>query len=318
LTGKAGATILKRMRGWPSAVARLLVLAVVSLLAVAVVCVAGAQGRAADDGVLNQTDVQDPTGDSNGGPDLSSLTVTTYADGSIQFVVHIANRGLLPAGESVQLFIDLNDDGGRDLVMSLWPSNSASYMERWDGTDWVVVRQLPEAVQTAGLFSVRLPLPVLRDSAGVPYGDQLGVLVGSWTIDPATKEQGKVADDWLPDSTRWIQHQIQVPAAPPTATEPVTTPATTTTAAPTKPAAPSRLTVTCVKHAVHASVTPGKGAKVSSVGFYADGTIEAIDSKAPFAAVLPVKGLRVPVTIRATVHLAAGKTQTLHKQIGVC
>ena len=80
---------------------RLLVLALL-LVTVASLGVAAAAGWVADNGILNQTQTQDPVGDSSGGPDLSSLTVTSYTDGTVSFAVGFANRTTINPGESVQ------------------------------------------------------------------------------------------------------------------------------------------------------------------------------------------------------------------------
>ncbi|MGH3026411.1 MAG: hypothetical protein ACRDLR_08200, partial [Gaiellaceae bacterium] len=133
---------------------RIAVIGVV-LLAIATSATAAPASRA-DDTLLNPMVVQDAPGDSGSAPDLSSLTITSYADGTIQFVVAFANRDFIHPGETVQLFIDLDDNGSEDLNLSIWPLGDPSYLDRWTGTDWSTVRQLPELVQTTGQFSVRL------------------------------------------------------------------------------------------------------------------------------------------------------------------
>lgn len=281
-------------------------------LAVAVVGAAVADGRVADDGILNQTVAQDGVGDSGGSPDLSTLTVTTYADGTISFAVAFANRSFLHLGETVQIFVDLNDDGKEDLNLSIWPNGTPSYLDRWTGSDWADVRQLPELVQTEGQFSVRLSLQELRSAAGVDYGTTIGAVVGAWTTDPATQELRTEADDWLPDSRSWIQHQIQKPQPPP----PPTTTAPSPTPPPIRPASP-KLAVVCVKHTLRATVKVAKGSKVLSVFFYANGKLRLKDRKAPYVARIPTRGLRTPITIRAVVH-QKGASKTVHRRAKRC
>jgi hypothetical protein len=183
-----------------------------------------ATARRTDGGVLNQTQVQDPVGDSSGGPDLSSLTVTTYSDGTVSFAVGFANRDLLHPGETVQIFVDLDDDGSEDLNLSIWPFGEPSYLARWTGSDWVDVRQLSELVEINGSFSVRISLASLRDAAGVPIGSATGVAVAAWPSGSGTAATD--ANDWLPDDRLWVQHQVQPPAPtpPPTTTTTTTTP----------------------------------------------------------------------------------------------
>jgi hypothetical protein len=176
------------------------------------------QGGMADDRILNQTQVQDPAGDARGA-DLSSLTVTTYADGTVSFSVRFANRDRLHQGETAQIFVDLNADGREDLNLSVWPDGTPSYLARWTGTDWANVRQLMEFVQASGSISVRLSLAELRSGAGVAIGSALGVGVRTGTVrDPAT---GKVDnDDSLPNNLSLIRHLIETPTPTPPPAQP--------------------------------------------------------------------------------------------------
>jgi hypothetical protein len=179
----------------------------------------GASGAAKADVILNQTQVSDPTGDSNGGPDLSSLTVTTYADGTISFVVQFANRTYLQAGESVQIFLDLNADRVTDLNLSIWPSFDPSYLARWNGTAYQNIRQLPELMQNAGSVSVRLSLGELQSDGAVPIGSDINVAVGSYATSPGTQISGATApSDWLPTLNQWVDHPIQKPTTTTTST----------------------------------------------------------------------------------------------------
>ena len=290
-----------------SPIGRLLVLAVL-LVSAAGLGVAAAAGWVADNGILNQTQTQDPVGDSSGGPDLSSLAVTSYTDGTVSFSVGFANRVFIQPGESVQIFVDLDDDGNADLNLSIWPTGDPSYLSHWTGSDWATVRQLPEVAQTNGSFSVRLGLADLRGAAAVPVGSSIGVVVGAWTTDPATTN----AIDWLPDSRIWIQHQI-APVAPP-----ATTTTSTTTTTPSTPGRAARLTLACARqHSLRATVTPAGGSRVVSVGFYANGKLRLTDTKAPYVAAISTKGLHAPITITATIHLS-GKTQTLRQRAPSC
>jgi hypothetical protein len=184
-----------------------------------------ARGVVADTGILNETRVQDAVGEVGGGPDLSAVTITTYSDGTVSFLVTFANRDLLHPNETVQVDVDLNDDGNQDLNLSLWPTGEPSYLARWNGSDWSTVRQLPEVVQGNGSASVRLGLGELRDAAGVPIGSSIGVFVVTATYS-GTNQPTEV--DALPDDHSWIQHQIQPPAPPATTTTAATTTTTTT------------------------------------------------------------------------------------------
>jgi hypothetical protein len=84
------------MGGFASTLRRIAAVGLVAACAVAGTAVA--RGSVSDSGVLNQVQASDATGDSGTGPDLSSLTVTSYSDGTVSFTVGLANRTYLEAG----------------------------------------------------------------------------------------------------------------------------------------------------------------------------------------------------------------------------
>jgi len=294
--------------GLSKSAARRLVLAGLTVVA-AISGAAAATASMSDSGILNQTQIQDATGDSGGGPDLSSLTVTTYTDGTISFSVQFANRDLLHPGETVQIFVDVNDDGNADLNLSIWPELDPSYLARRTGTGWEDIRQLPELVQGNGSFSIRLRLDELQGAAAVAVAPAIGVGVGSWGADPATGMTHTKADDVLPSDGSWAQHQIEKPAA--------TTTVPTTTATPPPPPAPPSLALKCVRHALIATVTPARGSPVASVSFSANGKLRTTDKTSPFTATISTKGL-ASLTVSVTVHLKGGGTTTLRKATHGC
>jgi hypothetical protein len=274
--------------------------AVIAVLAVAGVAVA--RGVVADSGVLNQTVTQDPVGDS-ASADLSSLTITSYADQTVSFAVAFANRDLLHPGETVQLFIDLNDDGTADLNLSIWATGEPSYLAHWGGSDWVDVRELSELSEYKGGFSVRLHNSDLTGAAQMPISPSFGAVVGAWTTDPSTGNPRTKPDDLLPDAGVWIQHQM---------TAPQTTTAQTSTnpARRTPPVAPPKLALSCsAGRVLRAIVIPGSAA-IHSVNFYADGTLKRKVGKSPWVALVQSKTLHQPVLIKAVVT-ADSKSQTL-------
>jgi hypothetical protein len=276
---------------------RLAVIGVV-LLAIATSATAASASRA-DDTILNQMVVQDATGDSGSGPDLSSLTITSYADGTISFVVAFANRDFIQPNETVQLFIDLDDNGSEDLNLSIWPTGDPSYLAHWTGTDWANVRQLPELQQTTGQFSVRLSLAELQSAAAVGVAPTIGVSVGSWEVD-SNGNPAATPSDLLPDNNGWALFPIQKPAPPPPP--------------PPKPT-PPKLSVSCVAHKLTARVTPGKNTKVKFVSFSANGKVHRT-TKPPYVATIPDKG-KTAVTVAATVATTTG-TKTLRLRAHSC
>ena len=216
-----------------SAIARAVSVAVITALALIVA--AAASAARADNTILNQTQVSDAIGDSGGGADLSGLTVTTYTDGTAQFAVQFANRAYMQSGDTVQIFIDLNDDGNPDLNLSVWPSFAPSYLDRWTGSTWIDIRQLPELVQSSGSISVRLALTDLQGAAAVPVAPVIQVAVGSWQAD-SSGNLAASASDWIPSATSWVDHSVKT--APATTT--TTRPPNTTTAGGPKATPPSR------------------------------------------------------------------------------
>jgi hypothetical protein len=276
------------------------------LMGAAVAGVAAARGVVSDSGIQDQTVVNDPVGDS-AGADLASLTITSYADQTVSFAVAFANRQRLAPGETVQIFVDLNDDGKADLNLSIWATGEPSYLDNWNGSAWVDVRQLPELSEYNGGFSVRLHFSDLTGAAQLPIAPAIGVAVGAWSTDLSNGQLRNNADDLLPDNNRWILHQV---AAPPT-----TSTQSTTTQTFTPPPVPPKLAVSCaVGHTLRATVTPGS-ATIVSVSFYANGALKRKTVKAPFVALIKTKGLHTPVAVRAVVT-EQSKTQTLTAKRG--
>ena len=227
------------------------------LLAVALF---GATAARADNTVLNQTQFSDATGDSGGGADLSGMTVTSYTDGTIQFAVQFANRQFMQPGDTVQIFIDLNDDGNPELNLSVWPSFAPSYLDRWNGTAWIDIRQLPELVQAAGSISVRLALSDLQGAGAVPVAPVIQAAVGSWQADSSGNLAAN-ASDFLPSATSWSDFSIKPVAVTQTTTAPAATTPTTGSAPRSKPTTTTSLPVTIAPLAP-LSIKSGKDLKL--------------------------------------------------------
>jgi len=270
----------------------------VALLTVAAVAGAvAARAVVSDNGILNQIVAQDPVGDS-AGADLSSVTVTSYADQTISFAGTLANRDLLHPGETVQIFVDVNDDGKADLNLSIWATGVPSYLADWNGSAWVDVRQLPELSEYTGGFSVRLPISDLTGAAQLPIAPEIGVVVGAWSTD-SNGNLHQSADDLVPDGGSWATLQL---AAPQTTSTETTTETTVS--------APPKLAVTCgAGRTLRATVTPG-GTAIRSVTFYANGALKWKATKAPWVAAIRTKGLHQPVAVKAVV-VESSTTKTL-------
>jgi len=193
---RAASTMLGCMR-WLALLAALGALAVASTTA------------HADGVVVNQASATDPAGDSSGGPDLSGLTVTSYSDGTVSFAVQFANRNFLQPGETVQIFLDVNDDGKADLNLSVWQNFEPSYLARWTGSDWSDIRQLPELVQTQGAVSERISLNELQSAAAVPVAPAIQVAAATYVEDAKGTVPVDTADDWIPSATSWFAFPLK-------------------------------------------------------------------------------------------------------------
>lgn len=105
---------------------------------VALVSVAPAFGRVVDH---NPVETSDPTGDSNGAPDITGVTVANDFAGTILFVVEVANRTDFVARDEILIFIDSDRSaatgspergGGIDYKLRI--DATSSDFERWNGT----------------------------------------------------------------------------------------------------------------------------------------------------------------------------------------
>jgi hypothetical protein len=104
----------------------------------AVLAVAPAHGRVADH---NPVEVTDPTGDGNGAPDITGVTVANDLSGTILFVVEVANRTGFVARDEVLIYVDSDrsaatgaPDRGGGVDYRLRIDATSSDFERWNGT----------------------------------------------------------------------------------------------------------------------------------------------------------------------------------------
>ena len=97
-----------------------------------------AHGRVVDH---NPVEVTDPTGDSNGAPDITGVTVANDLSGTILFVVEVANRTDFVARDEVLIYVDTDRSaatgspergGGIDYRLRI--DSTSSDFERWNGT----------------------------------------------------------------------------------------------------------------------------------------------------------------------------------------
>jgi hypothetical protein len=109
--------------------------AVVALLSVPI-----ADGRVADH---NPVEVTDPTGDSNGAPDITGVTVANDLSGNILFVVEVSNRTGFARDDDLLIYIDTDRSaatglpergGGVDYLLRVDATTSQITLGRWNGT----------------------------------------------------------------------------------------------------------------------------------------------------------------------------------------
>jgi hypothetical protein len=107
---------------------------------VAVLSVPSAHGRLTDH---NPVEVTDPTGDSNGAPDITGVTVANDLSGMILFVVEVANRGGFARDDDVLFYIDSDRSaatgapergGGVDYLLRIDATTSQITLGRWNGS----------------------------------------------------------------------------------------------------------------------------------------------------------------------------------------
>ena len=107
----------------------------------AVLAVSPAAARVADH---NPVEVTDPTGDGNGAPDITGVTVANDLSGTILFVVEVANRTDFVARDEVLISVDTDRNaatgsaehgGGIDYRLRF--DATSSDFERWNGTGFV-------------------------------------------------------------------------------------------------------------------------------------------------------------------------------------
>jgi hypothetical protein len=99
-----------------------------------------AHGRVADH---NPVEVTDPTGDGNGAPDITGVTIANDFSGMILFVVEVSNRSGFVRDDDVLFYIDSDRSattgapergGGVDYLLRIDATASQITLARWNGT----------------------------------------------------------------------------------------------------------------------------------------------------------------------------------------
>jgi len=194
---------------------------------------------------------QDAVGDASGGPDISALTATVTADGSLTLAATLANRSSLQANESIQFF--LRTDGGGQLDAAFF-ADGGSFLERWNGSSYETVDSV-HGSWSGNTFSTTLSLPALQGDVQQPVTPELGLAVGTY-MNLATNP---VVADLAPDSG------YDTVATGPGATTTATT-STTATSAPPGFSGSANVTVTQNPDGTYTATCTGSGCQVSYSG----------------------------------------------------
>ncbi|HEX5449173.1 MAG TPA: hypothetical protein VFW85_03865 [Gaiellaceae bacterium] len=192
--------------------------------------------------------VQDAVGDANGGPDVSALTGTVTADGSLTLAATLANRSALQANESLQFF--LRTDGGGQLDAAFF-ADGASFLERWNGSSYVTVDSV-HGSWSGNTFSTTLSLAKLQGDVQQPVTPELGIAVGMY----ANLATNPTVSDLAPDSG-----YSMLATAPTTSTS-----STTTTAEPPGFSGSTNVTITANSDGTYTATCTGSGCQVSYTG----------------------------------------------------
>ena len=101
-----------------------------------------AHGRVIDH---NPVEATDPAGDGNGAPDITRVTVANDFSGMVLFLVQVANRTGLVAGDDLLIYIDSDRNaatgfsergGGVDYLLRIDANGQQISLGRWNGTSF--------------------------------------------------------------------------------------------------------------------------------------------------------------------------------------
>lgn len=195
--------------------------------------------------------IQDTVGDANGGPDVSALSATVTADGSLTLAATFANRSSMQANESIQFF--LRTVGGGQLDAAFF-ADGASFLERWNGSGYETVDSV-HGSWSGSTFSTTLPLDKLQGDVQQPVTPSLGFAVGTY-MNLATTP---TVADLAPNSGY---------ATIATATTTTTTTTTTSTTSSVPPGFSGSANVTVTKNAdgTYSATCTGSGCQISYSG----------------------------------------------------
>jgi hypothetical protein len=133
----------------------------------------------------------DPTGDAQGGPDVTQVAASV-AGGTVTFTVHTSNAASWD-GAVAFILIDsvagAGDGNGADDELTLHSLHDKVTHERWNGNTWELVSPSNASFSLVGpTLTMRVPLSELGDPS------QLGFVV---------ETRGPTGGDNAPDSGQW-------------------------------------------------------------------------------------------------------------------
>jgi hypothetical protein len=178
----------------------------VAILALATVSAASGSTHART--AHNPQTFPDPSGDSGGGPDITSVLVGNTAAGLIRFEISIANTVLLSDNDVVVVFIDADRSPatgvfeGFEYTIQTAGSLGELVLARWDGSQFIRVasRSLVKVWESGGKMTLRISRSDLENTQGFSFFAATEVLPAE---DPF--------DDTAPDGIATFTYTLSTP-----------------------------------------------------------------------------------------------------------
>ncbi len=256
----------------------------------------------------------DPSGDTSGAPDITTVVVSDESAGRITFRISFANQPELAADSQLNVWLDtdLSDatgSQGLDYLIVVVGASRQFDVARWNGSDWDY--SVPSSTVSVS-FRDGVTISVGRSELGGTSG--FNFLVGG--VQGVSGQAGNI--DYGPDSGRW-SYRLSAPPPPPPPPSVVRLVFGNVVTVPTKPTAGKPFTLT---FGVTRSDTGASVAKeaVTAVGTFINGKslrlpvrFGFVGAKMRMTLAVPktAKGklLRVTITVVA-VHRSATKVVT--------
>lgn len=171
----------------------------------------------------NPVGIPDPTGDSNGAPDITRVTVANTIGGDLLFVIQVANRTDIVANDLVVIGMDSdqngqtgesNGDGGIDYAILINGTTREIFLLRWNGSDYEGVTSTSLKGAWVDGYVASINRAELGNTSALNFYVETGLLDGTdeqiddtpaglyhvYTL--STPHVGKIAPRWAPAAPR--------------------------------------------------------------------------------------------------------------------